>query len=152
MTSEGALPPEHRAAVGQAMNALQDLLLRLEPVTGPDEVTRSHSPEQDRCDDLTCPCALPPAGAVPINAADLDGPRARIPGWKDGHTSALLVWRSWDGPVRPEDPGAITTWKRTATDQDDVLETLAHFTRHADTSELVSAWLLPGPGQAGAAG
>lgn len=151
MSGDEAPSPEARAMAEQGMNALADVLRQLEPVTGPVQVTRFHCPPQDRCDDLMCPCGLPPAGAAPITVTDPGDPQTGIAGWTDGHTSALLIWRGWDGPARPEDPGLIETWTRTTTDERDALMTLASFGHH-DNVELVGAWLLAGPAEAGAAG
>jgi hypothetical protein len=147
MTDEAPEPPA-RAITEQAMSALEDLLGQLEPVTGPDEVTRVHYPPQDHCDDLTCRCGLPPQAAVPITVTDPGGPRAAIAGWADGHTTALLCWRGWDGPARPQDPSRIQTWTRTATDERDVVMTLASLGQH-DNGELVGAWLLTEPTEKG---
>jgi hypothetical protein len=133
------------------MSALKNVLGQLEPVAGPDEVTRVHYPPQDRCDDLACRCGLPPQGAVPVTVADSGGPRAAIAGWADGHTAALICWRGWDGPARPEDPSRIQTWTRTATDERDVVMTLASLGQQENV-ELVGAWLLTGSPEQGMAG
>ena len=145
MTGDEGPSAEARAMVEQGMNALADVLRQLEPVTGPAQVTRFHSPPQDCCDDLTCPCGLPPAGAAPIAPTDPGGPGKGIAGWTDGQTSALITWRGWDGPARPEDPGVIETWTRTTTDERDVLMTLSSID-HQDNTELVGAWLLAANG------
>ena len=126
------------------MSALEEMLGQLEPVTGPEEVTRVHYPPQDRCDDLTCPCGLPPHGAAPVTVTDPDGPRAAIAGWAGGHSMALICWRGWDGPARPEDPRRIQTWTRVVTDERDVVMTLASLGQHGNV-ELVGARLLTGP-------
>jgi hypothetical protein len=151
MTGDEAPSHEARAMVEQGTSALADVLRQLEPVTGPVLVTRFHSPPQDCCDDLMCPCGLPPEGAAPITVTDPGYPEQGIAGWTDGHTSALITWRGWDGPARPEDPGLIETWTRTTTDERDVLMALASFGHHENV-EVVGAWLLDGPAQAGAAG
>lgn len=142
--------PVTRALAGHGMSALEDVLGRLEPVTGPDEVTRVHYPPRDRCDDLACPCGLPPPGAVPVTVTDPGGPRAAVTGWASGRTTALICWRGWDGAARPGDPSGIVTWTRTVTDERDVVMTLASLGQH-DNVELVGAWLLTGPPQGGAA-
>ena len=145
MSNEAPEPPA-QTIIGQAMSALEDALVQLEPVTGPAEVTRVHRPPQDHCDDLTCPCELPPQGAVTVMVTDPGEPRQAIAGWADGHTTALICWRGWDGPARPEDPSRIQTWTRTTTDERDVVMTLASLGRH-DNMELVGAWLLTGPSE-----
>jgi hypothetical protein len=71
-------------------------------------------------------------------ATDLRSPRARVSGWKDGHTSALPIWRGGDGPARPEDPGSITIWKRTITDERDALDSLVSLSQHDDTGGRVA--------------
>jgi hypothetical protein len=148
MTDEAPEPPA-RAIIEQAMNALEDVLGQLEPVTGPAEVTRVHHPPQDHCDDFTCPCGLPPQGAVPVTVMHPGEPRPSVAGWTDGHTTALICWRGWDGPARPADPSRIQTWTRTATDERGVVMTLASLGQY-DNVELVGAWLLTGRSEKGA--
>jgi hypothetical protein len=146
MIGDEAPSPEASAMVGQGMNALADALLRLEPVTGPETVTRFHSQAQDRCDDPTCPCGLPPAGAAPITPTKAGDTETGIAGWIAGHSAALITWRGWDGLTRPEDPGLIETWTRTTTDERDALMTVTSLDHH-DNVELVGAWLLNRPAQ-----
>jgi hypothetical protein len=97
------------------------------------------------------PVRAAPAGAAPITVTDPGHPRTGIAGWTDGHTSALLIWRGWEGTAQPEDPGLIESWTRTTTDERDALMTLASFGHH-DNVELVGAWLLAGPAEAGRRG
>jgi hypothetical protein len=150
MTSYEAPPPELRAMVEQGMRQVTEVAHRLEPSTGPMQVTRFHSPPQDRCDDPACPCGLPPAGAMLITLTDPDCLGKDIAGWIDGYTRALIIWRGWDGPARPDDPGLIETWTRTITDERQALTTLGSIDHH-DNVELVGAWLLAGPVEVDAA-
>lgn len=125
------------------MEALADVLRQLETVTGPVTVTRFHSPPQDYCEDLSCPCGLPPAAAVPVTVTDPGGPGEGVAGWIDGQTSALITWRGWEGHTRPEIPSLVEIWSRVTSDEREVLGTLAG-TGRQDNIELVGAWLLPG--------
>ncbi len=143
MNSDEATSRQVEVALEEGMKALADAFLQLETVTGPTAVTRFHSPPQDHCDDLSCPCGLPPAGAVPITVTGPGGLREGVAGWIDGQTLALITWRGWEGDTRPEIPSLIQTWSRVTSDERDVLGTLASFGQH-DNIELVGAWRLPG--------